>query len=97
MGIRAETAPIVNIARLWIQLVPKPSVDSILDLLESSWVSHVIDAGYVGNHLLAHSLCTQERRNQVKLRDVRPDGIARVGATEEQIRRDAPWVSLGPA
>jgi hypothetical protein len=63
MGIRAETAPIVSVARLGIQLVPEPSVDAILDLLESSWVSHVIDARCVGKHLLVHFLCTQEGRD----------------------------------
>ena len=88
VSIRAKTAPIVNVARLRIQLVSQSGVDPILDLLESSRVSHVIDAGCVVNHLLAHSLCTQERRNKIKLRYVRSDGIARVRSTEEKIWRD---------
>ena len=88
MGIRAQTTPIVNVARLGIQLVPQPSVDTILDLLEGSRVSHVIDARCIGNHLLAHSLCAQKRGDKIKLRYVRPHGIARIRATEEKVRRD---------
>src|SRR6266404_8667248 len=88
MGVRAETAPIVNVARLQIQLVSQPGVDAVLDLLKSSRVSHVIDARRVGKQLLAHSLCTQEGGNQIKLRNVRPYGIAGVRATEEEIWRD---------
>src|SRR6266478_4667578 len=88
MGVRAETAPIVNVARLQIQLVSQPGVDAVLDLLKSSRVSHVIDARRVGKHLLAHSLCTEEGGNQIKLRDVRPYGIARIRTAEEQVWRD---------
>src|SRR2546429_1242869 len=47
-----------------------------------------IYTGRVGNHLLAHSLCTEEGRDKIKLRDVRPHGIARVRAAEEQIWRE---------
>src|SRR5262245_60702731 len=99
MGIRAQTAPVMNVVRLRIQLVPQPCVDAILDLLEGSRVSHVIDARCIGEHLLAHSLCTQEGGDEIKLRDVRPYGIARVGATEEKIWRDAAlpisWACVG--
>src|SRR5215831_1259019 len=96
MGIGAQTAPVMNVARLWIQLVPQPIVDPIFDLLESSRVSHVIHTRRVGNHLLAHSLCTEEGGDKIKLRDVRPHGIAVVRPTEEQIWRDAPMVISRP-
>src|SRR5262249_31818441 len=90
MGIRAETAPIVDVARLRIYLVSQPSIDAILHLLESGRGSHVIDARHVREHLLAHSLCAQERGDEIKLGDVRPDCLARIRATKEQTWRDAP-------
>src|SRR5436305_392103 len=70
-------------------IVVQCGVDAVLDLLESSRVSHVIDARCVGEHLLVHFLCTQEGGDEIKLRDVRSYGIARVRAAEEQIWRDA--------
>src|SRR5438093_13574749 len=87
MGVRAETAPIVNVARLQIQLVSQPGVDAVLDLLKSSRVSHVIDARRVGKHLLAHPLSTEEGGNQIKLRHVRPYGIPRLRTAQEHVCR----------
>src|SRR5438552_897583 len=88
MGICSETAAIAEIPSLRIQLVSQSGVDAILDLLESSWVGHVIDARRVGEHLLTHFLRTQKAGDDAQLRDIRTNGLARIASSEQQIRRN---------
>ena len=88
MGICAQTAAVVEEARLRIQLVLQAGVDAVLDLLESSRIGYVIDARGVGEHLLAHFLRTQKAGDETQLRDVRSNGLAWIAPAEQQSRRD---------
>ena len=70
------------------RLVLQPGVNAVLDLLVSRRVSHVIDVRQVGDELLADRLRTEVGGDEMQLRHVRPNGFARVGAAEQQVRRD---------
>src|ERR1700676_3600060 len=87
MGICAETAAIVEVASLRIQLDPQSGIDAVLDLLESSRVGHIIDARGVGEHLLVHFLRTQKAGDDAQLRDVRSNGFAWIAPAEQKSRR----------